>query len=74
MNADYTRMACEVLRQLQGHRARALAALINDDNALLIAVLRLNSDRYYELVQWGLTPAQRECLDDAIRAELERGV
>lgn len=73
MTPDYTLLAAQVLHQIRGQRERAEAAVAEGDNALLVALLKLNSDRYYELVSWGgLSKAERECLDAAIVEGLSR--
>lgn len=68
----YTELAQQVISQLGEGRALVEQAIADEDNAGFIASLKFFSDRYYELVGWGLDPAGRDCLEAAIRVELGR--
>lgn len=68
----YSQLAQEVIRQLGDGRALVVEAIADEDNAAFIASLKFFSDRYYELVGWGLDSAGRDCLEAAIRVELKR--
>lgn len=64
-----TRLACEIVDGLGCHRADVEAAFAESDG-MGIATLRVVSDKYVEVVKWGLPTPERKALDAAIRQEL----
>ena len=68
----YTKLALEVIGQLGGYRYDVERAIANGCTIDMWVYLRAGSDRYCEIVAWGLDAEGRKGLDCAIAVELRR--
>lgn len=68
----YTKLAQEVIEELGCHLPLVEQAIANHDDAEFMAVCRIASVRYFELVVWALDGEGRKTLDATIKSELKR--
>jgi len=68
----YTKLALEIIAELGGYRFDVERAAANDNQIDFWIYLRCGSDRYVEVISWGLDTEGRRALDCAIQVELRR--